>query len=208
MKGERIMKKWLLVPIFTLMLGLVLLGGCSTLGVVAAEDLAKANSDLAVTQNDLAATQNGLVAIQNDLATTQNALAATQKDLAAAKADLVTAKNRNQEIEAQVASLSAISAYNIWYDQYYSIGNYLFADVAAFNTKLGALVNSTGDTASKAAWDDYIAGDTALTSLLAELPEDSLAWTAEQYNKWLEASTVRYNALGAAGTALFNAIVK
>ncbi|GAI93905.1 unnamed protein product, partial [marine sediment metagenome] len=105
-------------------------------------------------------------------------------------------------------SLSAISAYNIWYDQYYSIGNYLFADVAAFNTKLGALVNSTGDTASKAAWDEYAAGDTALTSLVAGLPEDTLTWTTEQYNKWVEASTARYNALGAVGTALFNAIVK
>lgn len=107
-----------------------------------------------------------------------------------------------------MASLSAISAYNIWYDQYYSIGNYVFADVEAFNAKLGALVNATGDTASRAAWDEYTAADTALTSLVAELPEDTLTWDQEQYNKWLEASTTRYNALGAVGTALFNAIVK
>jgi len=196
------MKKGFLVPIFTLILGLVLLGGCGTLGVVAAEDLAKANSDLAVTQSDLAVTQN-------DLAATKTDLAATKADLAGAKANLSTAQNQITALEVQVASLSAISAYNIWYDQYYSIGNYLFADVAAFNTKLGALVNSTGDTASKAAWDEYTAGDTALTSLVAELPEDTLTWTTEQYNKWLvEVSTARYNALGAVGTALFNAIVK
>lgn len=110
------------------------------------------------------------------------------------------------ELEAQVAELSAISAYAIWYDQYYEVYNYAFADVATFNWKLGTLVDATNNTSALTAWYSYLEVDTALNDIVAELPEDYDTWTEEQYNQWLDASTARYDALGEVGTALFNAI--
>jgi len=111
------------------------------------------------------------------------------------------------ELKAQVAGLSAISAYIIWYDQYYLIGNYAFADVATFNAKLGSLVYATNHAGSITAWYSYLAADTALTDLVASLPKDYTTWTADQTNQWTKASAARYTALGAVGTALFTAIV-
>ena len=110
------------------------------------------------------------------------------------------------ELEAQVAGLSAISAYSIWYDQYYGIGNYVFADVATFNWKLGTLIDATNNTNAITYWYYYLAADTALNDLTAESPEDYSTWTDEQNKKWSEARTARYNALGTVGTTLFNAI--
>lgn len=151
------MKKRLLVPIVAVMLGTILLSGC-TPGV--------------------------------------------------ATEDFTAAQNRIEELEVQVASLSAISAYNVWYDQYYAVGAYVFADVAAFNDKLGAMVVATGDSASTTAWNTYLAADTALNSVVEALPEDYTTWNEEQNNRWLEATTARTNALGEVGTALFGAIVE
>lgn len=158
------MKKRLLVPIVAVMLGTILLSGC-TAGVAT-------------------------------------------EDFAAVQSDLIAAQNRIEELEVQVASLSAISAYDIWYDQYYEVYDYVFADVATFNAKLGAVVVATGDSASITAWSTYLTADAALTDVVAGLPEDAETWTEEQNNQWLEATTARTNALGEVGTALFSVIVE
>ena len=124
--------------------------------------------------------------------------------------DLAVAQDRIIALEVRVGELSAIAAYTIWYDQYHNIGTaaqaYAFTDVATFNYKLGTLVNATGDADLLAAWYSYLAADTALNDLVAELPEDYETWTTEQYNQWFEADTSRTNALGQVGTALFNTI--
>ena len=119
------------------------------------------------------------------------------EDFAKVQNDLAAAQN-------QIKELSAISAYNIWYDQHYEVYNYVFDDVAAFNTKLGALIEATGDSDSQAAWNAYLAADAALNDIVAALPEDYESWTEAQTNQWSEATTTRYNALGKVGTALYN----
>jgi len=129
--------------------------------------------------------------VQGGLTTTQSELTATQNEIKA--------------LEAQVSDLSAISAYTIWYDQFYGVGNYIFADTASFNEKLGALIEATGDSDSQTAWSTYLAAENALIALLEELPEDTTTWTEEDYNKWSEATTASYDAFGEVGTALFNA---
>ena len=126
------------------------------------------------------------------------------EDFTEVQGELTAAQNEIKALEAQVASLSAISAYTIWYDQYYAVGNYIFADTASFNEKLEALIEATGDSASETAWNTYLAAENALIALREELPEDSSVWTEEHYNKWVEATTARYNAFGEVGTALFN----
>jgi len=124
--------------------------------------------------------------------------------------EFATAQTQIKSLETQVADLSAISAYNIWYDQYYLYGTetqyYAFPDTASFNKRLGDLVYATGDSASKTAWDAYLVADTALSDVLAQLPEDYTTWTEEQTNQWSGVNTARYDALGAVGTALFNVI--
>ena len=127
-----------------------------------------------------------------------------QGELTTTQSELTAAQNKIKALEVQVASLSAISAYTIWYDQYYAVGNYIFADAASFNEKLGALIEATGDSASETAWNTYLAAENALIALREELPENSSVWTEEHYNKWVEATTARYNAFGEVGTALFN----
>jgi len=164
-------KKWILIPIVTAMLGAILLSGCAT--GVAPEDITK-----------------------------------LQGDLTAAQSDLATVQNHITDLEASIADLCAISAYNVWYDQYYAIGNYVFADTPAFNAKLGALTEATGDSASKTAWDAYLTADTGLTERIRALPEDYTTWSEAQTSQWTEATTARATALGEVGTALFNTIVQ
>jgi len=164
-------KKWILIPIVTAMLGAILLSGCAV--GVAPEDITK-----------------------------------LQGDLTTARSDLATVQNHITDLEASVADLSAISAYNVWYDQYYEVGTYVFADTSAFNTKLGALIEATGDSASRTSWNAYLAADTGLTERVEALPADYDTWTEEQTSQWTEATTARTTALGEVGTALFNAIVQ
>lgn len=134
--------------------------------------------------------------------------AAVQSDLAALQSDLTAAQNQIEALEAQVASLAAISAYYGWYDVYLEEPTFVFADTATFNAKLGALVQATRHSASIAAWDAYLAADTALSDVLAALPEDYETWTEEQTAQWTEADTARTEAYGEVGTALYSAIVE
>ena len=131
------------------------------------------------------------------------ATGASQEDFAKLKAEVAS-------LSANSAYLSAVTAYNIWYDQYYNFGTekqyYVFTDTASFNKRIGDLVYATGDSASKAAWDTYLASDKALNDVLAELPKDYTTWTQEQTNKWSGASKARINALAQVGTALFNVV--
>lgn len=122
--------------------------------------------------------------------------------------DLTRVQNEIEVLNEEVASLSAISAHHIWYDQYYSLGTYTFADSESFIEKFGALVEAIGDSDCKTAWDNYVATEQTLRDVVEMLPEDSTTWTEEQYNQWLEATTATYNALGEMGAPLFSAIGK
>jgi len=118
--------------------------------------------------------------------------------------DFAAAQNQIKDLEAQVADLSATSAYNIWYDQYYEVNNFVFEDAATFRAEVGALIAATGDAASKAAWDSYLVADSALDDVVAALPEDTTTWTESQYNEWLEAYNAGYEAFGEVGATLYD----
>jgi hypothetical protein len=135
-----------------------------------------------------------------------------QEDFAKVKSDLAATNTNLATVQSQVKVLSAQSAYGIWWDQYYNIGTayrvYVFADVATFNKKLGALIEATGDSATQTAWKAYLAADTALNDIVKSYPTDYTKWTTDQTKKWTDASTARYTALGKVGTTLFNAVNK
>ena len=138
-------------------------------------------------------------------------------DLSAAKAEVAELTTSNTALEAQVSEmetslqsssslnqeLSAISAYGIWYDNYYGSGIYSFDD---FNAQLGALVVATGDANSIAAFNVYYEADQAFDTVLAELPQDNSAWTMTQYETWRDAGKTRTDALGQIGGHLLNAL--
>lgn len=176
------MKRYFGAIVIILMLGILLLSGCGN--YVAKEEFTKVQTDLTAAKSDLAAVKS---------------------DLAAAKSSMVTA-------QSQIKLLSASDGYNIWYDQYYRLGTayqyYAFADVDAFNKKLGTIIDATGDSVTLTAWQDYLKAHKALIDLVKSLPEDYNKWNAEQTSKWKDATAVRYTALGKVGTALFNVISK
>ncbi len=133
---------------------------------------------------------------------------ASPEELAAVQSELTTAQNRIESLEAQVATLATISAYNVWYDQYYAKGAYRFADADSFHEKLGSLVKATGNETSKTSWSSYITSDKTLSDIVTELPEDTSTWTQEQYAQWYEAGANRYKSLGEVGAALFSSITQ
>ena len=108
--------------------------------------------------------------------------------------------------ESQVASLSTMSAYQLWFDQYYSLGTYTFPDVKSFNSSCGLLIKEVNNGNTVTSWNLYIQADKAYYDLLDSLPEDTATWTLEQYNQWLELNEARSDALGQVGATLFSAI--
>ena len=120
------------------------------------------------------------------------------------KIDTLTAQLADSD--QQVASLSAMSAYQLWFDQYYSLGTYSFPDVKSFNKSCGILIKKTSDGNTITSWNLYIQADKAYYDLLDSLPEDTSTWTMEQYESWLELNEARTDALGQVGATLFSAI--
>jgi outer membrane murein-binding lipoprotein Lpp len=175
------MRKWLLVPGIAVIFVALFLSGCSS-GVPA--DYEQVKSDLAATKSSLAAVQNQLATVQSQLATAQTTITG---------------------LGPQVAGLSEISAYNIWYDQYYGVDNYLFKDAATFQKELGALITATGDAATQAAWTKYLATRKSLDDIVTSLPADSTTWTNDQHSQWLNAYNASWADFGDVGTALYNA---
>lgn len=108
--------------------------------------------------------------------------------------------------ESQVAVLSSMSAYQLWFDQYYSLGTFSFSDVNSFNKSCGRLISEVNDADTVAAWNLYIQADKAYYDLLATLPEDTSTWTGTQYDQWTDSNTERSEALGQVGTTLLSAI--
>ena len=120
--------------------------------------------------------------------------------------ELAATDSKIESLEQQVALLSTISAYNIWYDQYYARGTYTFADVKSFNEKLGTLISANSEGAALETWEKYLIADKSLSDLIATLPEDTSTWDKDQYDSWYKASSDRYAGLGDVGTALFKSI--
>lgn len=138
----------------------------------------------------------------------QGEVATVQGEVAAVQGELTAARSKIESLEKQVVLLSTISAYNVWYDQYYARGTYLFASVNSFNEKLGSLIGANGKGPSGESWEKYLVADKTLSDLIATLPEDTQTWSADQYDSWYKASSARYTALGAVGTALFSSIAQ
>lgn len=122
--------------------------------------------------------------------------------------DLAALQNQLQVYEENLSALTAVIAYQIWYDQYYSLGTYAFPDVASFNKTLGSRIREVGDSDSASAWNVYLSADSEYNQVLTALPKDTSTWNSEQYNTWLEASNKRADALGQVGTTLFIVITK
>jgi len=115
-----------------------------------------------------------------------------------------------KELQKELAIVSAIAAYHIWWDQYYnySKGYYAFPSAEAFNKRLGGLVYATSDSNAIKSWENYLVADKNSNAVIQSLPKEPAKWTTEEYNKWVKAYTVRVNALGEVGTALHNIIAK
>jgi len=116
--------------------------------------------------------------------------------------------SRMADSEAQVTALSAISAYQLWFDQYYSLGTYSFPDIKTFNRSCGRLISKVNDVDAVAAWNIYLQADKAYYDLFEILPKDTATWTKTQYDQWVDLNTARSDALGQVGATLFNAIGK
>lgn len=110
--------------------------------------------------------------------------------------------------ELQVTTLSTISAYQLWFDQYYSLGTYSFPDVKTFNRSCGQLISEVNDADAVAAWNIYIQADKAYYDSLEILPKDTSTWTTTEYDRWVGLNEARSDALGQVGVTLFNAISK
>ena len=109
------------------------------------------------------------------------------------------------ELTVSTARVSAISAYDIWYSQYYGLGTYAYESVKEFNVQLGKLIHAVGDADTISVWNNYLTEDFAYHTLIEELPEDNSTWTSIQYDNWISAGTARANALGQVGGYLFTA---
>jgi len=109
------------------------------------------------------------------------------------------------ELAVSTSRLSAISAYDIWYAQYYGLGTYTYETIEEFNVQLGKLINAIGDSDTITVWNSYLAEDFTYRTLVEDLPEDNSTWTSDQYNSWLSAGTNRATALGQVGGYLFTA---
>jgi len=110
---------------------------------------------------------------------------------------------RVNDLDVSTSQLAAIAAYDIWYAQYYALGTYMFETTEDFNVQLSSLIAKVGDTNVIAVWNTYLVEDQAYTALIEELPQDTSAWTPDQYNKWLESGTKRAETLGQVGGQLF-----
>jgi len=108
--------------------------------------------------------------------------------------------------ELSVTTLSTISAYQLWFDQYYSLGTYSFSDVKDFNRSCGELISEVNDGDVITSWNIYIQADNAYYELLEELPTDTAAWTQTEYEQWVELNEARSDALGQVGATLFKVI--
>lgn len=120
------------------------------------------------------------------------------------KIDALTAQLTDSQ--SQVASLSAMSAYQLWFDQYYSLGTYSFPDVKSFNKSCGLLIKKTDNGNTITSWNQYIQADKTYYDLLNTLPKDTSEWTMDQYEQWVELNEKRSESLGQVGATLFSAI--
>ena len=117
-------------------------------------------------------------------------------------------KTRVDNLEISTSQLAAIAAYDIWYAQYYALGTYTFESTGDFNVQLSNLITKVGDVNVITVWNTYLVEDQAYTALVEGLPQDTTAWTADQYNSWLTSGTKRAEALGQVGGQLFTTIQK
>jgi len=136
-------------------------------------------------------------------------LTATKADLTAAQADLTAAKDQVKTLQQQVGKLSAMSAYWMWVDQYYSGGvTYQFADKASFYSTLGTLVKATNDPDTLKTWESYMAASTNLDNVVKSLPADYKTWNKEQTAQWTKAKDDAWAVFAKIGTPLYTVIIK
>ncbi len=119
-----------------------------------------------------------------------------------------TLQAKVDKLEASTSRLAALAAYDIWYAQYYALGTYAFETTGDFNVQLSSVITEVGDANVIAVWNTYLVEDQAYTTLIEELPQDTTAWTPDQYTKWLESGTKRAEVLGQVGGQLFTALQK
>jgi hypothetical protein len=132
-----------------------------------------------------------------------------KEDFDKVKADLETAKDQVKTLQQHVGKLSAMSAYWMWVDQYYSGGvTYQFADKESFYSTLGTLVKATNDPDSLKAWEYYMAASTNLDNVVKSLPADYKTWDKDQTAKWTKAKDDAWALFAKVGTPLYNVIIK
>ncbi|MFH1639463.1 MAG: hypothetical protein ABIB93_04020 [Chloroflexota bacterium] len=130
----------------------------------------------------------------------------------ALNAELDKANLRVTELEATsqssaqlIKELSAISAYLLWYDNYY--GKEIYTDGNdAFDSRIGSLIAACGNDNSSAAFMVYLQANEVYREIVATLPKDDSVWTVTQYNNWIQAGKARADALGQVGGHLYAAI--
>jgi hypothetical protein len=143
------------VVLLILLATIILCVGCAP--AVAREDFDKVKGDLATTRTELGSTKN----------------------------QLTTAQDQVKILQAQVAKLSAMSAYTIWYDQYYTCWyygytNFQYADLATFTSNFGAMIAGTNDPALTKAREEHLVSAKNFETVTASLPRDYKSWTKEE----------------------------
>ncbi len=126
---------------------------------------------------------------------------------------LTAAQGQIQSLQRNVSKLSAISAYTLWYDQYYTYWNYgstiyQFADRKAFTNNFGTLIEGINDSTVKQTWKDYQAVYDKFDALLKSLPADDKTWDKDQIAQYWKVYYEMRVALGTLGTPIYNIIVQ
>jgi len=132
----------------------------------------------------------------------------SEEDFSSLSGKLDALSLKVEESEVQIAALSTVSAYQLWFDQYYSLGTYSFTDIKDFNRSCGQLISKVNDADAVVAWNLYIQADKAYYDLFEILPKDTATWTRTQYDQWVNLNSSRSDALGQVGATLFSAISK
>ncbi len=188
-------KSFIRVMVLLVVISLLLVGCSSGVSQAGYDAL---NASLQNTQTELDDSQGELEVTKTALADAESQLVEEQTKLENAEKTITDLDDQNQASLQLIKEESAITAYLLWFDEYYG-KDILNSATPLFNARMYNFIAATGDANSIAAFNVYLEKDTAYQAVLAALPQDSSAWTKAQYDSWVAAGEARTTALGQVG---------